>query len=189
MSVFLRSDLPRKRCFARVCQWLAMAALMSLPCFVYANDIPAVTAEKLLSAGQLLMERTHYLEALDLLDEAKDMLEASRMNQTPLYAEVLYTLAETKIKARNLQGFPAHYVKTALQDIQGANKLREKLSGVLPQKMAEGYYLEGYIHKKFFMRKREACRYLKKAETVDPGHAMAKRDLSELDCEEQKKLP
>jgi hypothetical protein len=158
-------------------------ALMAIPSFSHSNDLPAVTADKLLSAGQLLSERTHYLEALDVLEEAKDMLEASRANQTRLYAEVLYSLAETKIKARNLQGFPAYYVKTALQDIHAANKLREKLSDVVPQRLAEGYYLEGYIHKKFFMRKREACMYLKKAETIDPGYAAAKRELSELECE------
>jgi tetratricopeptide (TPR) repeat protein len=183
MRFFLRSDLAPKRNFLRVGLWLAMAALMSLPSLSNANDRHAITADKLLSAGQSLSERTHYLEALDLLDEAKDMLETSGKNQTALYAEVLYDLAQTKIKARNLQGFPAYYVKTALQEIQAANKLREKLSDVLPQKMAEGYYLEGYIHRKFFMRKDVARSCFQKAKNIDPGFAPALRELSELQGE------
>jgi hypothetical protein len=186
MRILVRADFSRRRYFVLVGWWLAIAALASLPSVPWANDKPAITADKLLSTGQLLIERTHYLEALDLLEEAKDMLEASRANHTAMYAEVLYSLAETKIKARNLQDFPAYYVKTALQEVQAANKLREKLSDVLPQKLAEGYYLEGYIHKKFFMRKREACIYLKKAKTIDPGHVAAKRELSELECDGQK---
>ncbi len=186
MRLILRSDRPRVRYLVCVGRWVAVAALIVIPYFAHANDQPPMTADKLLSAGQQLSERTHYLEALDLLEEAKDMLEASQANQTGIYADVLYSLAETKIKARNLQGFPAYYVKTALQDIHAANKLREKLAHVLPQRLAEGYYLEGYIHKKFFMRKHEACIYLKKAETTDPGYAAAKRDLSELECEAQK---
>lgn len=163
-----------------------MAVLLPVSSLGHADEQPAITTDRLLGTGQLLTGKAHYLEALDLLEEAKDMLEASGRNDTATYAEVLYTLAETKIKARNLQDFPAYYVKAALQDVQAANKLREKLSDVLPQKLAEGYYLEGYIHKKFFMRKREACIYLKKAKTIDPGHVAAKRELSELGCEEQK---
>jgi hypothetical protein len=186
MRIFLRAYFSRRRYFVLAGWWLVMAALVPLSSVAHANEQPALTTDRLLGTGQLLSGKAHYLEALDLLEEAKDMLEASGRNDTATYAEVLYTLAETKIKARNLQDFPAHYVKAALQDVQAANKLREKLSDVLPQKLAEGYYLEGYIHKKFFMRKREACIYLKKAKTIDPGHVAAKRELSELGCEEQK---
>jgi hypothetical protein len=186
MRILLRADFSRRRYFVLASWCAVMAALVPLSSPAHANDQPAITADKLLGTGQLLTERTHYLEALDLLEEAKDMLEASRQNHTAMYADVLYTLAETKIKARNLQDFPAYYVKTALQDVQAANKLREKLSEVLPQKLAEGYYLEGYIHKKFFMRKREARAYLRKAVAIDPGHAAAKRELSELEAGEQK---
>jgi hypothetical protein len=186
MRILLRADFPRGRYFVLVGWCLVIAALAPLLSVARANDQPALTADKLLSTGQLLTERTHYLEALDLLEEAKVMLEASGRNHTAMYGEVLYALAETKIKARNLQDFPAYYVKSALQDVQAANKLREKLSDVLPQKLAEGYYLEGYIHKKFFMRKREARTYLRKAVTIDPGHAAAKRELSELEADEQK---
>ncbi len=186
MSFFLRADFSPRLLFVRVGRWLVIGALVWLPSVSLGNDQPGISADKLLSTGQLLTERTHYLEALDLLEEAKDMLDASGGNHTAMYADVLYSLAETKIKARNLQDFPAYYVKTALQEVQAANKLREKLSDVLPQKLAEGYYLEGYIHKKFFMRKREACIYLKKAKTIDPGNVATKRELSELECEEQK---
>lgn len=174
------------RHFVCIGRCLAVAALIAIPSLSHGKDQPAVTADKLLSAGQLLSERTHYLEALDLLEEAKDMLETSGAKQTAMYAEVLYDLAQTKIKARNLQGFPAYYVKTALQDIQAANKLREKLSDVLPQKMAEGYYLEGYVHKKFFMRKDVARTCFEKAKKIDPGFAPALRELSELQGEESK---
>jgi tetratricopeptide (TPR) repeat protein len=186
MRFFLKSDPTHGPNFMRVGRWLAIAALMALPSFSHANDQPTMTADKLLTAGQTLAERTQYLEALDLLDEAKDMLEASGADQTALYADVLYDLAQTKIKARNLQGFPAYYVKTALQEIHAANKLREKLSDVLPQKMAEGYYLEGYIHKKFFMRKDVARSCFKKATKIDSGFAPALRELSELQGEETK---
>jgi hypothetical protein len=186
MRIFLRAYFSRRRYFVLAGWWFVMAALVPLSSVAHANEQPAITTDRLLGTGQLLTEKAHYLEALDLLEEAKDMLEASGRNHTATYAEVLYTLAETKIKARNLQDFPAYYVKTALQDVQAANKLREKLADVLPQKLAEGYYLEGYIHKKFFMRKREARSFLRKAVTIDPGHAAAKRELSELEAGEQK---
>ena len=186
MQFLLRADSSPGYCFALVGRWLVLGALVLLPSLSHASDQPAITADKLLKTGQLLMEKTHYLEALDLLEEAKDMLSASGKNQTAMYAEVLYSLAQTKIKARNHQDFPAYYVKTALQDIQAANKLRERLADVLPQKLAEGYYLEGYIHKKFFMRKNAARLCFKKAMTIDPGSASAKRELNELDSEDQK---
>jgi len=182
----LKTDLSPRRHFVLAGQWVVIAVLMWLPSVSAANDQPPKTADKLLSTGQLLAERTHYLEALDLLDEAKDMLETAGMKHTAMYAQVLYDLAHTKIKARNLQDFPAYYVKTALQDIQAANKLREKLSEVLPQNIAEGYFLEGYIHKKFFMRKNAAKYCLVKAKKVFPGYAPALRELSELEAEELK---
>ena len=47
---------------------LVIAALAPLLCVAHANDQPALTADKLLSTGQLLTEKTHYLEALDLLE-------------------------------------------------------------------------------------------------------------------------
>ncbi|MGO9568323.1 MAG: hypothetical protein ACLP5H_12350 [Desulfomonilaceae bacterium] len=166
--------------------WLVIGALTQLSSVARANDQSAITADKLLSTGQLLTERTHYLEALDLLQEAKDKLDAAGTNNTAMYADVLFALAQTKIKARNLQDFPAYYVKTALQDIQATNKLREKLSNVLPQKLAEGYYLEGYINKKFFVRKSAARSCFEKAKNIDPGSVAAKRELYELDAEEQK---
>jgi tetratricopeptide (TPR) repeat protein len=185
MKFLLKASLPPGRYFAFVGRWLVVATLVSVAAVSRSNDQP-ITADKLLNTGQMLAERTHYVEALDLLGEAKDMLEASGMNQTAIYADVLYTLAETKIKARNLQDFPALYVKTALQDIQVANKLREKLPDVLPQKLAAGYYLEGYIHKRFFRRKREARLLLEKAKNIDPGFIPAKREIYELDAEEKK---
>ncbi len=186
MRLFLRADSSRRLFFVRVGRWLVIAVLVSLPSVSLGNDQPGITADKLLNTRQLLTDRTHYLEALDLLEEAKDMLDASGGSHTAMYADVLFALAEAKIKARNLQDFPAYYVKSALQDIQAANKLREKLSDVLPQKLAAGYYLEGYIHKKFFRRKREARLCFEKAMTIDPGSAPPKRELYELDAEEHK---
>jgi hypothetical protein len=94
--------------------------------------------------------------------------------------------AEAKIKGRLHQSFPASYVKTALEDIQTANRIREGVSGMLPQKLAEGYYLEGIIHKRFFMRKRQAVSCFVKAVTIDPGSVAAKRELSELVTHEDK---
>jgi hypothetical protein len=186
MRFILRADFSSRRYFVLVGCWLVIAVLTPLSSVARANDQSTITADKLLSTGQLLTGRTNYLEALDLLEEAKDTLAAAGMNHTAMYADVLFALAQTKIKARNLQDFPAYYVKTALQDIQATNKLREKLPNVLPQMLAEGYYLEGYINKKFFMRKNAARSCLEKAKKIDPGHSAAKRELYELDAEEQK---
>jgi len=165
--------------------WAGLLLLYSLgqifsPQVVLAQNQAAMDAEKLFKLGQELSGRTHYLEALDVLDEARDILETSRVTGSGLYGDVLFVLAQTKIKGRIHQDFSAYYVKTALQDIQAANKLREKIAGTLPQKLAEGYYLEGFIHKRFFMRKNLAKACLEKAVNIDPGAVAAKRELSEL---------
>lgn len=135
---------------------------------------------KLLNVGRSLVERTHYLEALDLLDAARDYLEVSGSDQPELYADILYELARAKIKARLYQNFPAYYVKTALEDIQASNRIRERLDRTVPQKLADGYYLEGFVHKKFYMRREQAEINFLKALKIDPGSVAAKRELSEL---------
>lgn len=168
-------------------RWPIVMAIVMLPWLCHANDQTAIQAEKLFKAGQLLADKTYYLEALDLLEEAKDLLEVSALNQTAIYGDVLFALAQTKIKGRLHQDFSAYYVKTALQDVQTANKLREKLTDILPQKLAEGYFLEGYIHKKFFMRKDAAVSCFTRAVNIDPGSAAAKRELSELVGGEEEK--
>ncbi|MDQ7783391.1 MAG: hypothetical protein RDU20_10955 [Desulfomonilaceae bacterium] len=137
-------------------------------------------AKSLLNTGTILVDRTHYLEALDLLEEAKDVLDHDGLKETALYADVLHALAEAKIKGRLYQSFSAYYVKTALQDIKAANRIREKLGGILPQTMAQGYYLEGFIHKRFFMDKEKAKSCFMKAVSVDSSSAAAKREWSEL---------
>jgi hypothetical protein len=147
----------------------------------------AVLAEKLLNTGVTLSNRSHYLEALDVLSEAQDIMESSGLNESTLYADVLYTSAQTKIKARIHQNFPAFYVKSALKEVQTSNRLKEKIRGILPQKLAEGYYLEGYIHKKFFMRTNVALTCFTKAVHFDPGFVAAKRELSELVTEDDQK--
>ncbi len=139
-----------------------------------------VQASKLLNMGKSLSERSHYLESLDLFEEARDILETSGMDNTALYSDVLHEMAKTKIKARLHQNFPAQYVRTALEDVQLSNRVWEKLSGASPQSLAEGYYLEGYIHKKFFMRMDQARSSFLKALRVDPASVAAKRELSEL---------
>lgn len=137
-------------------------------------------AATLLKTAAILVDRTHYLEALDLLEEAKDVLDRDGMKHTALYGDVLYALAETKIKGRLHQSFSAYYVKSALDDIQATNKIREKIGGILPQKLAQGYYLEGVIHKRFFMHKAKAMSCFVKAVNIDSSSAAAKRELSEL---------
>ncbi len=137
-------------------------------------------AASLLNTATILVDRTHYLEALDLLEEAKDILDRDGRKQTTLYGDVFYALAEAKIKGRLYQNFSAYYVKSALEDIQAANRIREKIGGILPQKLAQGYYLEGVIHKRFFMHKRKAMSCFVKAVNIDSSSAAAKRELSEL---------
>lgn len=143
-------------------------------------DAATPRPEKLLRAGLELSEKTHYLEALDLLEEARDTLEAENVTQTALYGDVLYALAETRIKGRLHQSFPAQYVKFALKEVQLANKVRERLHDLPPRKFAEGFFVEGYIQKKFFKRISEAIACLEKAVSIDPGFAAAKRELGEL---------
>jgi len=137
-------------------------------------------AKSLLNTAAILVDRTHYLEALDLLEEAKDMLDRDGKNQTALYGDVLYALAEAKIKGRLYQSFCAYYVKTALEDVQAANRIRERIGRILPQKLAQGYYLEGFIHKRFFRDKVKAESCFMKAVSIDSSSAAAKREWSEL---------
>jgi len=115
------------------------------------------------------------------LEEARDILENNGTLQSSINADVLFTIAQTKIKGRLHQNFPAYYVKTALHDIQAANKMRERLPDTVPQRLAEGDYLEGYIQKRFFMRNDQALACFTKAVNIDPGLAAAKRELSDLE--------
>jgi len=165
---------------------IILFSMCQAPC-VHASDAGDFKAEDLLKAGAGLTERKHYLEALDHLEEARGLMEKAEYTNTPLYADIMFGLAEAKIKARIHQGFPAYYVKTALEDVQVANRVRERLSGVMPQRLAEGYFLEGYIQKTFFMRYEAAAKIFEKALTVDPGLTAAKRELSELPADERQK--
>jgi len=168
-----------KACACLVAVSLSIAA-------VTAADSPGVTPKQLLATGKSLADNTHYLEALDLFDEARSLVVQEGQIQTELHADILYALAATKIKGRLHQDFPAYYVKAALDEIQDANRIRERLAGVLPQKMAEGYYLEGLIHKRFFMRNEQAVSCFVKAVNIDPGSVAAKRELSELVTPDEK---
>jgi hypothetical protein len=163
---------------------LRLLLVLAVAVVVLGGAIPAHAAsargEKLLRVGLDLSEKTHYVEALDLLEEARDTLEAEGVTQTALYGDVLYALAETRIKGRLHQSFPAQYVKSALKEVQLANKVRERLRDLPPRKLAEGFFVEGYIQKKFFKRTSEALVCLEKAVNVDPGFAAAKRELGEL---------
>ncbi len=154
--------------------------LMSPASGAQVTEPPEIMAHKLFQAGQKIADKTHYLEALDLFDEARDLLETAGKNQTRLYADLLFASAQAKVKGRLYQNFAAAYVKSALKDIQASNHLRERLSEVIPQELADGYYLEGFIHKRFFMRQNEALQLFRKAIKVYPGHIAAKRELSEL---------
>jgi hypothetical protein len=138
-------------------------------------------------AGLTLAEKTHYLEALDLINEARDLMEHGKLRQTRLYGDILFASAQTKIKGRIHQRFPAAYVKSALKDIRATNRLRERLPKVLPQKLSQGYFIEGYIHWEFFRREKKAVSCLIKAVNIDPGNAAAKRKLSELIIGEARK--
>jgi hypothetical protein len=154
--------------------------MLAVPVLVGAAEPGGIAADKLLKVAEELAEVTRYLEALDLLEEARGILESEGAPRTTLYGDILFSLAHTKIKGRLHQNFSAYYVKSALQDVQAANKLREKLPNILPQRLAEGYYLEGLIQKRFFMRTDQAEACFLKAVGVDPGAAAAKRELSEL---------
>jgi hypothetical protein len=166
-------------------KFFVLPSLTSIVLLLHATAEPPPDAEKLLKTGLMLADKTYYLEALDLLDKARDVLETSGGENSVVYADVMFALAQTKIKARLHQDFPAYYVKTALQEVQLANKLREKLPGVFPQKLAEGYYLEGFIHKRFFMKKNIARACFERAAKIDPGAGAAKRELSELDASDE----
>ena len=165
---------------SRVLLCVIMAALIGqseTSSFAQSQETQAV---KLLQTGLVLAEKTQYLEALDLLQEARDALDASGGQQTALYADFLYSLAQTKIRGRLHQDFPSYYVKAARDDVQAANKLRELIPGIVSQKLAEGYFLEGFIHKRFFLQKSKAYACFQRAIKIDPGSAAAKRELSEL---------
>jgi hypothetical protein len=166
---------------------LAVVTLLALPSWLLGADLPAMQAERLFRTGQELAEKTHYLEALDVLDEARDLLEAEGMAESALYGDVLYGLAEVKLKGRLHQRFPAQYVKTALKDVRIANRLRERLPSILPHKLAEGYFVEGYVQKTFFKRNHEARICFEKALSADAGFAAAKRELGELILEDVQK--
>jgi hypothetical protein len=115
----------------RKAAWLMLAIAFLTPRGVLGGDLEEAQAAKLLSTGQVLAEKTHYLEAFDLLQEARDMLGEPNMKNAGVLSDVYFALAQAKIKARIHQGFPAHYVKTALEDVQMANKLRELRDTIL----------------------------------------------------------
>jgi tetratricopeptide (TPR) repeat protein len=141
---------------------------------------PEIFAGKLYRLGRKIAEQTHYLEALDPLDEAKDILEKDNLTDSRLYADVIQACAQIKVKGRLHQNFPAYYVKSALKEIQRANRIRERLPSPVPQQLADGYFLEGFIQKRFFRRMNEARKLFETAINVYPGHVPAKRHLSEL---------
>jgi len=171
-----------------VCAVIVLSIHAGLAVVAYAGqDQLDLLPQKLLKAGVGLMEKKCYLEALDHLNEARDALENVGQTESGLYADLMLTLAETKIRARLHQDFSAYYVKTALEDVRLANKLHERLAGVMPQKLAEGYFMEGYIQKNFFMRYDLAAQIFSKAVTVDPSLTAAKRELSELVAEGKQK--
>jgi tetratricopeptide (TPR) repeat protein len=143
-------------------------------------QVSEIMARKLFKLGQQIAAQTNYLEALDPFDEARDLLEKENLIESRLYADVLYAGAQAKIKGRLHKRFPAYYVKSALKEIQLSNRTRVRLSRPLPQNLADGYYLEGFIQKRFFRRTNEARELFEKAIKVYPGHVPAKRQLSEL---------
>jgi hypothetical protein len=183
--IFIGKTMRSSPRFSCSCAFLILTAVL-VPSELCAADAIPIGPDKLLKVGQELAENSHYLEALDLLEEARDILESNGTPQSSIYADVLFTIAQTRIKGKLHQNFSAHYVKTALHEIQAANKLRERLPDTMPQRLAEGYYLEGYIQKRFFMRNNQALACFTKAVNVDPGLAAAKRELSDLITEEPK---
>jgi len=171
----------RRRHAMQTCQWVvAMLALSLLMSPALADETPEGRAGRLLKVGLALAERTCYLEALDPLNEAAQLLDEAGRQNTRIYADVLLAIAETKTKGRIHQSFPSAYIKAALKDVQAANKLRERLQDIPRQQLAQGYYLEGVIHKRFFLRDEQARECFRKAVEVDPGFAPAKRELSDL---------
>jgi hypothetical protein len=152
-----------------------------------ASEAVQARSEKLLKEGGELSDNQFYLEALDVLVEARDFMEAAGGKENRIYAEILFVMAQTKIKARLHRNFPANYVKTALEDVKTSNRILDRLPGVLPQKIAQGYFLEGFIQKKFFMRRDKAIYCFNRAVKSDPGFSAAKRELSELVLSEEPK--
>lgn len=181
-----RRAMPRLKVLKHSKSRVLLCLIAAITMGQIAAGVPAHAVEpqasKLLQTGQVLAEKTHYLEALDLLNEAREIAEASDKQQTGFYADILYALAQTKIRGRLHQQFPAYYVKTALEDVQAANKVREAIPGILPQKLAEGYFLEGFVQKKFFLRRNEARACLEKAKNLDPGSAAVRRELFDLEA-------
>lgn len=142
--------------------------------------------ESLLQAGRSLADRTHYLEALDHFNEARDLLDRAGLQETRIYGDIVAASAKAKIKGRLHQQFPAQYVKMALREAQLAVELREMLKEVPPQQLAESYFLEGFIQKRFFRRTDPARESLEKAVRAYPGFAAAKRELGELKLQTKK---
>ncbi len=145
-----------------------------------AEENPVTKAAASYNLGSTLASKSFFIEALDLLEESRDLYREVGLEESSFYADVLFSIAQTKIRARLEQDFPAFYVKSALIEIQNANRLRERLKDVAPQQLSAGYYLEGYIQKRFFMRRNAAIACFNKAIGVDPGAFAAKRELSEL---------
>lgn len=171
----------RDRQIVRVTQWVVVVtAILVLVSPVPGDELPEAKAGRLLKVGLTLAEKTHYLEALDPLTEAADLLEEAGKQTTRVYADVLFAIAQTNTRGRIHQDFPAAYIKGALKNVQAANKLRERFQDIPAQQLAQGYYLEGFIHKRFFLRTEKALACFRKAVNVDPGFAAAKRELSEL---------
>lgn len=162
-------------------------AIVLLVCATHAMAQQTIEPKTLLRTAQTLAEKSHYLEALDLLNEARDMLESSGQTQSREFGDVLYALAQTKIRGRIHQNFPAYYVKSALKEVQAANSLRDRLASIPPQQLAEGYFLEGYIHKKFFLRRDQARACFERAAAIDPGNVPVRRELSELEAGKETK--
>ena len=160
--------------------WTISGMLVFHPSSVSADEIEIEKAKGLIKAAEVLSSRSHYLEALDHLWEARLVLKQIREDNTQLYADLMFLTAETKIKGRRHQDFPASYVKSALKDIKIANRLRKRNPKILPQRLAKGYFLEGYIQKWFFMRNKKALECFRECVKVDSSHAACKRELSDL---------
>ncbi len=178
MTCSLKTDNPARTGALGLIGAALLGFLIARAFFAPVCAAEAVTGEHLYRTGVDLMEKSRYLEALDLFSEARRMLEADGKRDTRLFSDLLYAIASTKIRGRLHQSFPALYVKTALKEIEQANSLREKLSDAPARQLAEGYFLEGFIHQRFFKRKREAREIFQRAIKVDPGFAPAKRALS-----------
>jgi hypothetical protein len=146
-----------------------------------AGDYDLSKVRSLYRSGLVLIDKKSYLEALDCLSEARQILEKSKSENSREFSDILYAMAEAKMKGRIHQGFSAAYVKSALKDVLAANKVRETMTDIPAQTLAEGYYLAGIIQTKFIPSRREdGYRCLEKCVTVNPGSAACKRELSGL---------